>query len=521
MKTQRLLSIALSWIAAVLLTGCAALPNGVERPLSHAMDDVQTTQLAQIATAAAVGQSNDASGFRLLPNGDHAFDARIALARRAERSLDVQYYLLQHDATGLRLLRELRDAAQRGVRVRILLDDFYTAGQDRMLAALAAHDNVEIRLFNPLPSRGRSHTVRLALSLHELPRINHRMHNKLFIADNSFAVTGGRNIGDEYFMQSREANFIDLDVLACGPVVRQLSAVFDRYWNSEPAYPLASLVSPLADPQAARATFARAVDNLADLPVLATDVLGRTPPSAQLENGRLDQRFATAEVLADSPGKVQGVTPDNVDATVHAGALRLMRGARKSVTMTSPYFIPGPQGIAMMELAARHGVRLTLMTNAMGATDEPLAHFAYARYREDMLKAGVTVYELSPTLARESGGMGNFGRSLGRLHAKAAVVDERRMFIGSMNLDMRSRYANTESALVIDSPELAADAAGLLRTGAPSSAYRVRLAAEQGPQWQEAGHGDAGRVHASEPGLTLRLGLMRLLVAPFVPESLL
>ena len=222
------------WAAPACRAACSARCRK-PRPTSP------TTKLAQIAAANTPEDKRALSGFRLLPAGDQAFDARIALARRAEKTLDVQYYLIAHDASGLQFLRELRDAAARGVRVRILVDDLYANGQDELLAALAAHANVEVRMFNPLPVRNGGLASRVVFSMHQFSRINGRMHNKLFIADNAFSVTGGRNIADEYFGRSEPANFIDMDILATGPVVRELSNVFDRYWNSEHTYPVQSL----------------------------------------------------------------------------------------------------------------------------------------------------------------------------------------------------------------------------------------------------------------------------------------
>ncbi|RYY96244.1 MAG: phospholipase D family protein, partial [Comamonadaceae bacterium] len=228
--------------AALLMGACASLPAPVASPPTHALTDVAGTSLARIAAAASRDVPAQLSGFRLLPEAAFAFDARVALARRAEKALDVQYYVWQSDRSGLLLLRELRDAARRGVRVRLLLDDLYTGGQDELFAALALEPNVEVRLFNPLAVRDHGPLLRVALSLHEFTRINHRMHNKQFIADNTFSVTGGRNIADEYFMQSGAANFVDMDVLASGLVVRQQSDAFDRYWNSPHVRPVAQVV---------------------------------------------------------------------------------------------------------------------------------------------------------------------------------------------------------------------------------------------------------------------------------------
>jgi len=235
-----------AWLVAliVLAAGCATLPEPRPHPAQHALQDVADTPLAGIARAAAPSpELPGSSGFRLLFAGESAFNVRIALARRATRSLDVQYYVVAGDETGRGLLRELSDAAQRGVRVRLLVDDLHAAADDELLSGLAAFPSVQVRLLNPLPVRVGSLGMRLLLSLHDFSRINHRMHNKLFIADNTFAVSGGRNVADEYFMNNAEANFVDLDVLASGPVVRELSAVFDRFWNSDRVFPIEELLA--------------------------------------------------------------------------------------------------------------------------------------------------------------------------------------------------------------------------------------------------------------------------------------
>src|SRR5882672_9512830 len=236
------LGICTLWALVLALQGCAGLPRDVARTDSLAFIDVADTPLARVVDASTPAAKRTVSGFRLLPAGDFSFDARLALARRATRSIDAQYYRLHSDDIGHRFLRELRDAAARGVRVRLLIDDFYTAGQDDLFSEFAAHPNVQLRLFNPLPSRAGSTSARVLASLFDFVRINHRMHNKLFVADNTIAVTGGRNIGDEYFMHSSSSNFIDMDVLCTGAVVRDLSGAFDRFWNSEYSYPLESIV---------------------------------------------------------------------------------------------------------------------------------------------------------------------------------------------------------------------------------------------------------------------------------------
>ncbi|HEX7437874.1 MAG TPA: phospholipase D family protein [Caldimonas sp.] len=515
----------LSVLLALALGGCASLPAGVHRPLSEARTDVAATRLAAIAAASTPDDARELSGFRLLPVGDQAFDARIALARRADKTLDVQYYLIAHDASGLQFLRELRDAAERGVRVRVLVDDLYAAGQDALLAGLAAHANVEVRLFNPLPVRGGSFGARVVLSMHEFSRINRRMHNKLFVADNVFAVSGGRNIADEYFGRSEPANFIDMDVLSSGPVVRELSAVFDRYWNSEHAYPVQSLVGAGFDAALARRRFDEKVSEVpaAGAPA-AVDSLGRSGVGAQLAGGFVEQHFASARVLADAPNKVDddASRKARADDTVANDTLDLIGLADSEVLVASPYFVPGERGLDVMRQALARNVRVSVMTNSLSTTDEPLVHFGYARHRGELLKMGVSLYELMPTAgAKAVESTLEFHGSLGRLHAKLAVVDSRWLFIGSMNMDRRSARWNTESGLIIDSPELADEVASLLRRERLPGSYRLRMAGDEKRIEWVAGAGRSEVVRTSEPDAKPGQQLRLWITSRFVSEEML
>jgi cardiolipin synthase C len=510
-------------LVALVLAGCATLPPPPERTPSRALTDTRGTALGRIADASLVGAPPGTSGFRLMPGGEFAFEARLALARRAERSLDVQYYQLQRDSVGLGFLRELAAAARRGVRVRVLVDDLYTAGEDALFRSFAALPNVQVRLFNPLPARGGSLAMRLLFSLHEFGRINHRMHNKLFVADNRFSVSGGRNMADEYFMRSASANFIDMDVVAAGPVVRELSAVFDRYWNSEHAWPVQSVVAATLDNGAAQRRFDALVEAAApDLALDQSGPLGLPAVGIELDAGRLSLAFAPAEVFADAPSRVDRHDRSETLATVARSTLEAINAARQEVLVASPYFIPGPSGMAMIKAARAHGIRIAIITNALGATDEPLVHWRYARYRRDLLKLGVEIYELSPDLARAAGRFGSFGRSLGRLHAKVAVIDRKRLFIGSLNLDQRSAWSNTESGLLIDSPQLAEGILTLLANDRKESVYELRLAADgESIQWIATGADGSERVLADEPDNSLLLRLKMLLIGPFTSEDLL
>ncbi|HEX6722364.1 MAG TPA: phospholipase D-like domain-containing protein, partial [Burkholderiaceae bacterium] len=247
-----------------LLAGCAGLPRDVQRPPSQAIAASPDTDLGRIALASAPDRTR--SGFRLLSWSAQSLAARIELIRRAQVSLDVQYYVIHDDETGRHVLRALRDAAERGVRVRLLVDDLYTAGTDPLLLGLAAYPNVEVRLFNPFPMGRDSLSARLTLSLFDLGRVNHRMHNKLLVADGAMAVAGGRNIGNEYFMVSGLANYIDLDAFAVGPIVAKLAALFDQYWNSDVVFPVRSIAVPDGTDAEQRARFEALTDPARGMP---------------------------------------------------------------------------------------------------------------------------------------------------------------------------------------------------------------------------------------------------------------
>ena len=517
----RALVLAL-WLAGMLvLGGCGTLaPRGaIER--STALPPETTTDLGRIAHASTPPEPG-LSGFRLLPLGAYSLDARIQLAKRAQRSLDVQYYVLENDSTGRLLLRHLRDAAERGVRVRLLVDDLYTSRSQTLLSELTAHANVQVRLFNPFRHARESGLVgRVLANLVEVRRINHRMHNKLFIADGTMAISGGRNIADEYFMRNEQQNFIDMDTLALGDVVRQLATIFDEYWNSEVVYPLAALVAPSGTPAQRRQRFDAAVaDAREHTPLPANDVLGYGPISEDFEGGRIGLIWGPARAYADPPDKRSKNAEDALRSSVAYDAMTTIWGAQSELTITSPYLIPGAKGLKAFEDLAKKNVRITLLTNSLAATDEPLVHTGYSRYREPLLRFGVDLYELSPLRTQRNKRLGMFGSSLGRLHAKTVIVDGRMVFVGSMNLDPRSATQNTELGVFVDSPQLAKELSRVINISRLQNAYRLRLAPGGGLQWLALD--ESGEVVLDEePESTFWLRLHNLLIAPFVPEQLL
>jgi len=508
--------------AAILLAlaGCASLPANVERRESHAFADSHDTTLGRVVAASAPDDAGDRSGFRLVPDADDALEARLALIRSAERSIDVQYYLIANDGTGRQFLAALVAAASRGVRVRLLVDDLCTAREDALFAALSGLPGFEVRLFNPLPARTGGFATRVALSSHQFARVNRRMHNKLLIADGSFAVTGGRNVADEYFDRGY-ANFIDLDLLSTGPVVATLAALFDEFWSSTWAYPASTLLHAGDDAARERATLLLQALGSAAAPAHERAGESDEPTLAdEIAHGRVALRFAPARVVADSPDGIGDGDAGHDDGPVMRAHLELLAGARSSVVVATPYFLPGAAGLSTLRAARERGVRLSVLTNSLATTDEPLVHFGYARYREGLLRLGVALHELIPTRAAPAGSdVDRHGASLGRLHAKLVVVDERWVSIGSMNIDRRSARSNTESMIVIDDPGLAAEAIAFLDPGRTTGSYALRLGA--GGKRIEWVAGDGRGVLRAEPMPFGGPGLKPRLASFFVSEELL
>ena len=367
--------------------------------------------------------------------------------------------------------------------------------------------------------------LRLLLSPGNFELQNHRMHNKLFVADNALAVFGGRNIADEYFMNHAENNFVDLDVLAAGPVVRDLSMVFDDFWNSDFSWPVQAVMGTSPDPGLARARFEAAVRDAA--PAQAgdlTDPLGQTSVSAQVATGRLALVPASARVFADPPSKAADAAPAmGRPGTAMQGVLDAMAGARIEVGIMSPYFLPGPVGLKMMRAAAQQGVRTVLYTNSLASSDEPLVHHRYTGYRVELLRIGVQIHEFSPALVQRSRGFGFTGPSMARLHAKVTLVDDRLLVVGSVNLDPRSAIGNTEMSVVIDSPALVAAMRRLSAERSQSELmYRLRLLPD-GVTIEWLSTDEQGRIETTieEPGSTPWLSLQLWLQSLLVGEHLL
>ena len=466
---------------AALCAGCAALPSLEGRVATSAMTDTGDTRLGR-AVAPPLRSHPGKSGFHALPIPTDAFAARVLLAGTAQKSLDLQYYIWHSDQTGNLLFDAIWRAAERGVRVRILLDDANTAGEDETIAALDAHANIEVRLYNPLMLRH----ARLLNFMTDFARVNRRMHNKSFTADNEVTIVGGRNIGNEYFGAGDAVEFTDLDVLGIGPVVKDVSSEFDLYWNSASAYPASSILGPtVADTRATlEATFAAARADPASASYI--EALRQTQLLQQLVDRQLPFDWANATVVRDDPAKTLDTTARK-DVLLLTELLPIIGPPSSSFDLVSPYFVPGDEGTAALERLAARGVKVRILTNSLAATDVPPVHAGYAKRRCDLLRSGVQLYELKPS-ARPEGTrtVASGSSSAVQLHAKTSALDRDRLFVGSFNFDQRSAFLNTEMGIVIESRALAQRLAGALDVQLPKHAYEVRVAADgHCPEWIE------------------------------------
>ena len=552
-----LLRVVLVFMLATWAAGCASLPSNVARPVSRALGAADQTPLGRLVQQRRTqAQTRSDSGFRLLDSVDIAFTSRLALIEGAQRTLDLQYYAIHADSSTAQLLERLRAAAARGVRVRILLDDFNSVGADAQVLRLAFLKNIELRLFNPLPGSRASLIGRIFTSLHDVGQIQKRMHNKLFIADNAWGIAGGRNLGDAYFGRGEDSNFVDLDILATGRIVRDMSASFDSYWNNELAYPVESLLDRedldrLRKPQvAASGADASQGPRPATVDATAThttsvlpDVTTTGVQSRALDLQQVALTWAPSALMVDKPGKV-GPGDDEVEAgdTLIDGLLALMGQAKSDILIVSPYFVPGHPMMKVFADLRQRGVRIRVLTNSLASNDAPAAHAGYARYRKQLLGMGVELYEMRAEQEGSAAGLGSginaraaqspgafgSGRGVGgsksgtsraSLHSKAVIIDSQLAVIGSMNLDLRSQLKNTEVALVIRSPALARESIRLVETSFARGAYRLESNGSS-LHWR-APPGAAFKDASSEPEASTRLKLLVNVLGPFAPDEML
>ena len=502
-------------LVALGLAGCGSLPKDVERPVSKALPADVATPLGELVQTRRPAAREGISGFALIDSAESAYSSRLALTEMAQKTLDIQYYAIHADPSTRELLRAVRAAAARGVRIRILLDDFHSTGLDAQVMRMAFIPGVEMRMFNPIPGARGAGLLRAIGSLNDFQRIQHRMHNKLYIADNAWGITGGRNLGDAYFGYSKESNFVDLDVLAAGPVVRDMSTSFDHYWNNPLAYPVSSLISR------------------EELKAMREAEIGPEDPAAQqappdlphaMDLGRLSLIWAPAALLVDKPAKlIPEEHEEQAQDTVVDGLLSLMQQARRDVLIVSPYFVPGAKMMEVLTAMRARGVTVRLLTNSLSSNDAPLAHVGYARYRRELLRIGVELHEMRalPSRAARTVFGSSGGGSKASLHAKLIVIDGRLISIGSMNLDLRSKLQNSEVALLIRSKALSRQAGRLVQNTLDEGAWLLGLDREDGSLVWQAPPGADFDDARSEPDASLGLRLMLWLLGPLAPDEML
>ena len=492
-----------------MTVGCTTLPSLENRSSSTADFNTSTTRLGR-ANLAAIAAHPGMSGFHTIPDGRDAFAARILLAKAADRTLDVQYYIWSKDMTGTLLFAALRTAADRGVRVRLLLDDNNTSGLDATLTALDAHPNIEVRLFNPFVLRN----LRPLGYLTDFKRANRRMHNKSFTADSQATIIGGRNIGDAYFGAADDVLFTDLDVMAVGPVATEVSKDFDRYWSSNSSYPVDRMlgkVSPVALEE-----LSAAAQRIEDSPRAAayTQALRSSTFVDELVKGRLPLEWAVIRMISDDPAKGLGLAEQG--DLIFDKITKRMGAPVSEMNLVSPYFVPTDAGVSVFAALVDRGVKIRVLTNALEATDVPAVHAGYAKHRISLLEAGVSLYELRSRapLSKRRRFIGT-GSSTSSLHSKTIAVDRLHVFIGSFNFDQRSAKLNTEMGFVIDSAVLAERISKSFDSQVPAEAYEVRLSPDHQLYWLEQ-HGGAVVRSDLEPGTSAgeRMGVSAMSMLP-------
>ena len=498
-------------LAFAMISSCASLPKNFERPESFALIDTQSTVFGRLLADEKAGHSGK-SGFHLLDDGLDAFVARAVLSNHAERSIDVQYYLYHDDLVGKLFTDLLLKAADRGVRVRLLVDDMAITAQDLGAVAMDSHPHMEVRIFNPF-SRNVARATQFVTRLGSVTR---RMHNKSFTVDNQVTILGGRNIGNEYFDADPDLEFADLDVMAIGPVAGEVSTVFDLYWNSALAYPVSVLVK-----KGQRPTSAQIEEKRARLDQYVAEQEDSEYLRA-LRNSNLADKFRTSsvdfywgdwEVVYDEPEKLQqsfSQTQFHLEPMLRP----YLAGIEKELIIFSPYFVPGKEGTAFLTGLSNRGVRVRILTNSLASNDVGIVHSGYMKYRKKLLQGGVELYELNKKLTREQRKhrKGAEGSSKASLHTKSFVFDLQQVFIGSLNLDPRALVHNTEIGVVMEVPEIAEGMAKWFDENIEQLAFRLELKKQENGYEKLYWHGlENGKqvVYTHEPhtGFWRRIGI--------------
>ena len=491
---HRCISMVGMLMLAVLLSACATLPPA--EPVTEPVVRVTETnnELAQVVSALRANRDN-LTGIYPLSDSHDSFAARASLIQAAEHTLDLQYYIWHNDVAGQLLAHALMQAADRGVKVRLLLDDNNTNGLDALMLRLDAHPNIQVRLFNPFVNR----KFRFMGYLTEFKRLNRRMHNKAFIVDQQAAILGGRNIGDEYFGNGDGVMFMDLDVLAVGEVTEDVSADFERYWRSPSSYALAQILGEKKVHTPKEKLSPEARNKRQEDRATYLQKIKESDFASELQQQRLPLQWSKAKLVSDDPAKALG-SNRKIERHIVDELSQALGEPKQSFLIVSPYFVPTKTGTHELIQLANSGIDITILTNSLAATDVAPVHSGYAKYRKPLLRAGINLYELKPTvnkpvIFKDRGLTGSSGSSL---HAKTIAVDNETLFIGSFNMDPRSANLNTENGVVIHNPELTRHFKQTLLSNVPINAYEVQLDDKQRLVWLE--HSDSGvTVYHHEP----------------------
>src|SRR5580698_8729783 len=459
-------------LIVLLVAGCSTMPRGSSSPKtpSFALERPEDTRLGRRFLAASEEHDGE-SAYHLINSGIDGLVTRIQMVDAAEKTVDMQYFIFRGDQTGLLIAEALKRAADRGVRVRILVDDGDTVAGDQRILALGRHPNIEVRIFNPFDYRGHNSLLRhLDFVLHK-GRLDYRMHNKLMVVDNAVALVGGRNVGNQYFQVDPESQFADDDVFAAGEIAQQLSKTFDEYWNSVLAVPATALPLPKSRPPPDSGLRDSGIDYPARV--------ASGEPYRTLVSDDSALTWSPAQVVCDSPDKKDVVQKKKVGRLMAREVAQAIGGTRDELLMVTPYFVPSDGELALLKGLRAQNAGVRVLSNSLESAPELSAQSGYSKFRVPLLEAGVELYEVRALLKRTRGSgqtravsrYGNYG-----LHAKLYVIDRRRLYIGSMNYDQRSLRINTEIGLIIDSPVLAGEIGRRFENMvSPQEAYRVTL----------------------------------------------
>lgn len=499
----------------MIVISCATLPKNVQRSPSTSLPPDPTSTFSKYIKSKLQGH-HDQSGFHPLFSGEDAFVARIASIRAAEKSIDLQYYIWNNDMTGNLMLNEVLLAADRGVRIRLLLDDLNSGKFEKQLRILASHPQIEIRMANPFASRGWR-----IFEIGRLSEVNRRMHNKVLIADSEIGIVGGRNIGDEYFSASNEMNFGDLDLWAIGPVIPSLAKEFDLYWNSEISYPIESLVS--SKPTVEDLNKVRAVQSDAAQKALTTPYTQGFRDSQLITDftkGSIKIFWGEGRVVYDTPEKFRQPATEQ-DDNLHVQLRPYLEKSSKEIFMVSPYFVPLDGGVKYLTGKVSNGLRIIVLTNSLASSDVSGVFGGYKGYRKALIRGGVELYELRPKLQGDKKKIkktwGSSGSHAG-LHGKTMLFDDRMIFVGSMNLDPRSAYLNSEMGVVVDSAEMAKDFAHKLKDDLPEVAYHLTLDDKNNLVWTTHNSGHK-KTFTSDPDTSWWQRVKVSIMSVFIPEK--